>query len=159
MAKIFPKYNGAKLDAERTHRYYLYRIWNKELPLLAFIGLNPSTAAEEKNDPTINKIINITNFNGYGGFYMFNLFTIVSPDPKVLHKLVDDFGYNLSIIKSITMQLKMNIVFCWGNFETYGRDQIMKELFKDSYALGINKNGSPKHPLYLPTETKLIRYQ
>ena len=68
MAKIFPKYNGAKLDAERTHRYYLYRIWNKELPLLAFIGLNPSTAAEEKNDPTINKIINITNFNGYGGF-------------------------------------------------------------------------------------------
>lgn len=158
MSILFPRWNGAKLDSKRIHRYYLYRIWNKYLPQLAFIGLNPSTANEDRNDPTINKIINITHHNRYGGFYMFNLFTIISPDPKVLHKDVDDFEYNLSIIKNFTQHLKMKIVFCWGNFETHGRDKIIQELFKDVYALKINRNGSPAHPLYLPSVTKLISY-
>lgn len=158
MAKIIPKHTGAALNEERTHRQYLYRIWNKYKPWLAYIGLNPSTAAEEKNNPTINKIINITHWNNYGGFYIFNLFTIVSPDPKVLCATIDDFTPNVDHIKGMVQTFSMDPVFCWGNFEVYGRDKVMKKVFPDAMALGVNKNGSPKHPLYLPNKTELIKY-
>lgn len=156
MAKIFPKFSGAKLNVAETHRYYLYRIWNNELPIIKYIGLNPSTANATKDDPTIRKLIHITDFNGYGGFYMFNLFTIVSPDPSVLHDGVDDLKKNIQYIQRLGKTI--DIVFCWGNFKTYGRDNVLKELYPDAYVLGTNQSGSPKHPLYLPNETRIIKY-
>lgn len=156
MKKILPRLSGAKLSADRKHRFYLYRIWNKELPYIKYIGLNPSTANEKNDDATIRRLIKFSDQFGFGGFYMFNLFTIVSPDPVVLHKHVDDFNYNLDTI--FEFGRGMEVVFCWGNFETYGRDKELIKLFPGAKTFGLNKNGSPKHPLYLKSDTKLIDF-
>ena len=51
--------NGADFSPDRKHRYSLWRIWDRSKPLVMFIGLNPSTANESDNDPTIRSVCRI----------------------------------------------------------------------------------------------------
>ncbi len=64
----------AKLSDCRIYRYALWRIWDDAKPLVMFIGLNPSTADETEDDPTIRRCISFAQNWGYGGLYMANLF-------------------------------------------------------------------------------------
>ena len=64
--------HGAEFSKCGKYRYKLFRIWNRELPLVMAIGLNPSTANANKNDQTINYLILMLTKLGYGGFYMMN---------------------------------------------------------------------------------------
>lgn len=59
---------GADFSNDRKYRYALWRIWDRTKPLVMFIGLNPSTANETENDPTIKSVGRISKNNGYGGF-------------------------------------------------------------------------------------------
>ena len=45
--------SDALFSKDRVYRYALWRIWDLKKPKVLFIGLNPSTADEIKNDPTI----------------------------------------------------------------------------------------------------------
>jgi len=155
---FYAKYTGAKFSPDHKRRFYLYRKWDTTKPIIAFVGLNPSTANEHKNDPTISKLINFASRNGYGGIYMFNLFTIVSSDPSILNKETDqDFMDCLLMLKGLENEYS-DLVFCWGNFETYGRDKDMIKAFPHAKCFRKNKNGSPAHPLYLPRDITLIEY-
>lgn len=49
---------NAILSVDRKYRYILSRTWDETKPTVVFIGLNPSTADEETDDPTIRKCIN-----------------------------------------------------------------------------------------------------
>ena len=55
MKKIL--FSDAFFSKDRLYRYALWRIWDNELPKVLFIGLNPSTADEVKDDPTIRRCI------------------------------------------------------------------------------------------------------
>lgn len=68
--------NGASFSECGKHRLYLWRIWDDSKPKLMFIGLNPSTANANNDDPTISKIKAIANYNGYGGATFNALHTI-----------------------------------------------------------------------------------
>ncbi len=50
------------------------------------------------------------------------------------------------------------IVFAWGNFKVMGRDVEVMRMFPFAKALHLNKNGSPKHPLYVRSDIQLIPY-
>ena len=39
------------------------------------------------------------------------------------------------------------------------RDKELTQMFPNAMALFINKNGSPKHPLYCKSETKIIKWE
>lgn len=73
---------GANLSECRRYRFSLWRIWDEALPYALFIGLNPSTADETANDPTITRCINFAKDWGYGGIYMANLFAYRATDPS-----------------------------------------------------------------------------
>lgn len=124
-----------------------------------FIGLNPSKADEVKPDNTITKVCKIAAFNGYGGIYMVNCFSFITPDPDQL--ITDeDQEFNDRVIFKYSGYCPA-VVFAWGNFpvlRSSGRPERMMSLFPNAYALAINKNGSPKHPLYCRDETTLIKY-
>ncbi len=75
---------GAIFSDDRQYRYCLYRQWNEGKPMVMYIGLNPSTANENKNDNTITKLIKISDKNEFGGFYMLNLFAWISSKPEDL---------------------------------------------------------------------------
>ena len=66
----------------RRWRYTLLRRWEPaNLIVVAFIGLNPSTADETLDDPTIRRCIGFAKAWGAGGMYMLNLFGWRSTDP------------------------------------------------------------------------------
>jgi hypothetical protein len=67
----------AVLDKTRKYRYVLERQWgaNKK-NFINFVLLNPSTANETKDDPTISACIKIAQNLGYDGLWVTNLFAL-----------------------------------------------------------------------------------
>ena len=57
----------AVLSEDRKYRYLLSRNWDDTKPTALFIGLNPSTADEKEDDPTINKCISYAKSWGNPG--------------------------------------------------------------------------------------------
>src|SRR5947209_6307215 len=84
--------NGAVFSEDRKYRYVLWRIWDTNKDIIQFIGLNPSTANEMHDDNTIGRIKNFTHDWGYGGFYMTNLFGLVTPYPEDLKTCKNPVG-------------------------------------------------------------------
>lgn len=155
--------NGAMFSQDRKYRYALWRVWDKDKPLVMFIGLNPSTANEITNDPTVRRVCRFAQDWGFGGVYMMNLFDQVTSDPKELETSKPPpytllrFDHNDLWLNAIADKCQ-RIIFAWGSFEE------AKEKGKEvankfgGYALGINKDGSPKHPLYVKKDVKPVIY-
>lgn len=131
------------------YRYQLTRIWDDSLPKAMCIGLNPSTANHEKDDPTINNLTAILRNNGYGGFYMMNLFALISSQPEDLRTTADPVGDNdLHLIQ--TSLLVSDIIFCYGSFPMAEyRVRKIRQMFTDVKCFGKAKCGNPLHPMAL----------
>lgn len=122
-----------------------------------FIGLNPSKANETDSDNTVTRVRNFSIRWGYGGFYMMNLFAYVSTDPDKLIVCKDN-TLNDSWLSQVRKLCK-DVVFAWGNFKiAESRAKEVIAMFPDAKALFLNKNGSPRHPLYVPSNIELIPY-
>ena len=143
---------GAKFSEDRLYRYLLWRKMDSELPMIAFIGLNPSRANEDVNDNTIKKLIKITLNNGYGGLFMLNLFGIISEKPAVLVSHPNPIGLNDVYLKTIIQAVDV-VVCCWGTFKEAHKTGRSKEVLamvpvEKRYYLRLTKDGHPWHPLY-----------
>jgi hypothetical protein len=151
---------GAEFSNDRKYRYSLWRVWDKTKPLVMFIGLNPSTANEVDNDPTIRSCGRIAKRNGFGGFYLMNCWAYIATDPTQIriNAMSEEWNNNmLTVIASMCQE----VVFAWGSFSVVserGRDKELLGMFPNAKALCINKNGSPKHPLYCKADSKLIEF-
>jgi hypothetical protein len=155
--------SGALFSEDRLHRFVLWRIWDKHKPPFLFVGLNPSTAAELKNDPTVFRLINFGKEWGYGGLFAVNLKPIISPVPYVLSEAAADkyLAQNDEIIKDARNLCSVAVVG-WGD---YAKDlqtrvkEVLVLLGKPVYCIKVNKSGQPCHPLYLPADCQIITYQ
>ena len=133
----------------QTYRYSLTRIWNENKKLILFIGLNPSTADETSDDPTIRKCMHYAYQWGFGGLIMVNLFAFRATLPNDLKKSKFPVGKNNNqfIINAI-LESEMAVV-AWGNDgQLYGRDKEVLEFIPNPMCININKTGLPAHPLY-----------
>ena len=131
----------------------------KTLPKAMCIGLNPSTANEVDNDPTISRLVSLLRNNGYGGFIMTNLFALVSPYPEDLRSCPDPIKDNDKWMYDARSKCD-DVIFCWGNFkQAEYRSKVMKSRYSEALCFGVNSNGSPKHPLYLKQDTSIQRYR
>ena len=157
MKDLFNREDNAFFSSDRKHRIWLCRIWDNSKPRVMFIGLNPSTANETSNDPTIRRVQSMAKSWGYGGVYMMNLFTFISTDPKKLD-IINGNVTNADGWLLDTASKCDKVIFAWGNFNVFGRDKEVMKMFPDAYALHINKNGSPKHPLYVKSDVKPILF-
>jgi len=152
--------NGAIFsdDADREYRYSLWRIWDDNLPMIMFIGLNPSTANEITDDPTIRRVKKFASDWGYGGVYMLNLFAYVTPYPEELSKCNDPVADNDLHLK-LFGEICDEIIFAWGSFdEAKERAKKVIQMFPKAKALIINKDGTPRHPLYVKGDTIPVPY-
>ncbi|MCF6276041.1 MAG: DUF1643 domain-containing protein, partial [Robiginitomaculum sp.] len=66
----------------RTWRYRLAQIWDESKEPLYWLMLNPSTADEVKNDPTVERCERRARMWGYGGSVVLNIFSYRATDPK-----------------------------------------------------------------------------
>lgn len=162
MSKIkstFKDNSGAYFSLYRNKRYCLWRIWDRSKPLIMFIGLNPSIADEKSNDPTIRRVIKFADDWGYGGVYMLNLFPFIETNSKKLKPYSQAaMVKNDAYLKHIGNRCQ-DVVFAWGkNPYAKLREKQIQEMFPNAKCLCKNNDGSPRHPLYVPSNTKLINY-
>ncbi len=150
---------GANISEDKKYRYSLYRIWDDALPKVAIIGLNPSTADENIDDPTIKRCIEFVKEWGYGGFYMLNLFAFRATDPSELTKTEDPIGNeNSNIILDIISKVE-KVICAWGNDGILlKQNKTVLSLIPKPYCLKINATGEPAHPLYLSGTLMPIEY-
>lgn len=145
MSELFVN-SGAEFSECGKYRYKLWRIWDKDKPKAMCIGLNPSTANATKPDATIRILISVLTKLGYGGFYMVNLFAIISSKPEVLLSCPDPLGDNENKLQEAAA-LCSDIIVCWGNFKQAG-ERIKEVLprYPNAKCFGWNKNWTPFHP-------------
>ena len=149
---------GAKFSKCRKYRYTLWRTWDDSKPKVMFLGLNPSTADEINNDPTVTRCINYSKSWGYGGMYMMNIFAFRTTYPIELKKSNDPVGKNNDYwIEKIQNDVD-KCIGAWGNDgEFKNRFKTIYRIIPDLYCLKVNNSGQPAHPLYLRSNLKPIR--
>ena len=141
--------NTAKLSECREYRYGLWRTWDNSKPFVMFVGLNPSTADETNDDPTLIRCMNFAKSWGYGGVCMANLFAFRATDPSVMKASKDPVGpENNKWLESLAKDAAI-VVAAWGNDGAFlARSNQVKEQIPGMHCLKLNKSGEPAHPLY-----------
>ena len=143
----------------RKYRYALSRTWNGKKKAILFIGLNPSTADEKIDDPTIRRCINYAQNWGYGSLLMVNLFAYRATKPTELKKVKNPIGNDNDLhIKELSKKVDLAVA-AWGNEGSLlDRDKEVKKIIPNLMCLKINKSGQPAHPLYQKKDLQLIKY-
>jgi len=154
----------------RKYRYTLWRSWADDLfanrtkeGLVMFIGLNPSTADETLDDPTIRRCIDFAKRWSYVEMCMTNLFAFRATEPLVMKAQKQPIGCdNTNQIREVAERANI-IVAAWGRDGKFGaRDAQVFDALQSwktkLHHLGLNNDGTPKHPLYLRADTKPILF-
>jgi hypothetical protein len=138
------------------HRYHLWRYWDCSKPKLIVIGLNPSTANANTDDPTMRRIVAFAIRDGYGGVDMLNIFSKVSVAPNDLYQTQRNLD---ELARWAALDPRPDVLFAWGAHpravkasfgESQPACQVAIDLFADALCLGVTAAGHPRHPLYLP---------
>jgi len=156
------------LYVPNVYSEYRYLLGTRGKNPLICIGINPSTAAPDALDPTLQSAERIAHFNGYDSFLMFNVYAQRATRPDDMEPAVNPalhaenrraFAYLLSL------SARPAVWAAWGNL--IEKRQYLMDCVRDFAALGRQagavwytagpplKSGHPHHPLYLKRGTPL----
>lgn len=149
-----------------TYRYWLQRKiegGRTRIPVpLVFVMLNPSTADADVDDPTIRRCMGFAKTWGYGSLEVINLYALRSTDPKNLKLHSDPVGPNNLACMVSVMGRMVDVVCAWGGKVDQHRVDTFLALARtlriDLWCLKVNKDGSPKHPLYAKADLPMKLY-
>ena len=142
------------------YRYVLSRHW-EDGETCVFVGLNPSTADDSKNDATVRKCMHFARSWGFAGISLVNLYARRCRYPQALLTSDDPVGPDNDIWLKSVIGGAPHAIAMWGNrgARIYGegirRDTLVITLHSKWSCFGQTKLGAPKHPLYLPKATPL----
>ena len=130
----------------------------------ACIGLNPSTADETKDDRTVRRLAEWAYRDGFDEFQMLNLFAYRATNPADMMAHSEPIGWRTDMAIFFAMWRAEQIVLCWGNHGSHlGRSAQVLEMLRPHahklYRFGLTKSGEPRHPLYLPRNTPLVKWE
>ena len=143
----------AVYSTDGRYRYCLTRDWGAG-PRVLFVMLNPSTATEVQNDPTVERCERRARALGSGGFAVANIFAFRATDPRVMRAETDPIGpANDATIRDLALTCD-RIICAWGGHglhlnrgaQVHG---LLKGTGQDLYHLGLTRDGQPRHPLYI----------
>lgn len=160
---------GANFSDCNRYRYWLQRDISAPTERIRsrclWVMLNPSTADCTVNDPTIGRCMDFTQKLGYDDMEVVNLFAYRSTNPKMLL---------LPKIKPIAIgpdndawiiqrAAQADIVVCGWGAHKFGKERsvhvlsLLRTVVPPALigCFGRTQDGYPKHPLYLPGNTKL----
>lgn len=135
---------------------------------LLVIGVNPSTATPTKLDPTIRKVIKISQANGYDGWIMVNLYPQRSTEPQKMtfsQELIDE---NIKQIETVCKKFNIKNVWCaWGDLiDIFGKKSFLHDSWEKIKTLlekfevtfyhydKLTNNNNPRHPLFVASNLK-----
>ncbi|MFM9042216.1 MAG: DUF1643 domain-containing protein [Vulcanococcus sp.] len=142
------------------YRWWLERRWDAARPPLLFIGLNPSRATAECDDPTLRRLQGFARSWGFGRLEVLNLFSRLSASPAVLRRSADPVGEETDHwlrrrLRDLDQQPGGAVWLGWGNGGCWkNRDQqvlaVLQACESPLVAIGLTASGQPRHPLYAP---------
>lgn len=137
------------------YRYSLSRVWDANARRVMFVMLNPSTADELQNDPTVERCEQRARRLGYGAFRVTNIFAFRATDPRNMRTQADPQGPDNVQTLDAGAAWADDIIAAWGTHGEH-RNQgpvaamMLARTGVPLYHLGLTKHGHPRHPLYLP---------
>jgi hypothetical protein len=147
------------------YRYVLTRVWDDAKPFVMVIGLNPSKAGSEKDDPTMRILVKSLDHLGFGGVKMVNLYSCITSNPKQIFNFLNPEVPHYSYLFT-TAATCQKVIFAWGAFpQAKHRVKKLVDKFPDAFCFGKTKDGSPWHPMFLmwsgvkKEELNLIKYK
>jgi len=140
-----------------AYRYALTRVWDTEGRRVLFVMLNPSTATEVQNDPTVERCERRARALGFGAFRVCNIFAFRATDPRVMRAQDDPVGPANDAAIAEGALWADSVVCAWGTHGAHlGRGSAVEALLRATgrplLHLGLSKAGHPKHPLYIAYE-------
>ncbi len=147
--------SGAVFSEGRVYRYALWRCWNRERPLVV-IGLNPSTADEVRDDPTIRRCKDFAIRERCGGIVILNLFAVRATLPGDMEAHPEPVGPDNDEALAFYGGLGKLVVAAWGVHGVHrGRSAEVARLLSPLHCFGRTNDGDPRHPLYLPRDAPI----
>lgn len=141
----FARYSDCK-----AYRHALHHRWS-EGPALGWVMLNPSTATEAQDDPTLARCRTRAARLGFGAIAVANLFAWRATDPAALRQAPDPVGPDADA-ELVAALVGCRMVICgWGNHGRFlGRGALVLDLLagRPLHHLGLTRQGQPRHPLY-----------
>lgn len=147
----------ATFSADRAYRYVLTRRWG-DGPVMTFIGLNPSTADADADDPTVRRLVGFARRAGCGSVCAVNLFALRATDPRALRRSPDPVGPDNDGFLRERTQVTY-VVAAWGaHGNLNGRSARVRVMLSAIPLLcfGLTANGEPRHPLYVRSDAPLL---
>ncbi|MCB1366310.1 MAG: DUF1643 domain-containing protein [Rhodobacteraceae bacterium] len=140
-------------DCER-YRYALTRVWQPDGGRVLFVMLNPSTATEVQNDPTVERCERRARALGYGAFQVCNIFAWRATDPRDMRAADDPVGPGNDAAIREAAAWADDIVCAWGTHGAHlDRGPAVERLLRGTGLqlrhLGLSQAGHPRHPLYI----------
>lgn len=169
----FAEARVATFSTDQRYRYLLSIVWDDALPLCQFVGLNPSTADEMKDDPTVRRCKRFASSFGCGGLIMTNIFAYRATDPKDMiafkmnggNPIGETFAAlnvnNQALIETSSMAKTKIVIAAWGvhgRMDDRGRQVAALIGPEKLHCLGTTMGGYPKHPLYLKKDLQPVKY-
>jgi hypothetical protein len=142
------------------YRYLLTREWGAG-PKALFVMLNPSTATEYQNDPTVERCERRARTLGFGAFRVTNIFAYRATDPKVMRAQDDPVGPGNDAAILASVPWADRVICAWGAHGAHlGRGTAVTRLLQATcvplWHLGLTLAGAPKHPLYIGYDVQPI---
>ena len=136
------------------YRYALTRIWDGAGDRVLFVMLNPSTATEVQNDPTVERCERRARTLGFGAFRVCNIFAFRATDPKVMRTAPDPIGPDNDAAIAEGAAWADRIICAWGTHGAFLQrgaavERLLRATAQPLFHLGLSKGGHPKHPLYI----------
>lgn len=156
--------NGATISTCGLYRTRLWRIWDDELPRALFICLNPSEANASRSDPSLQRMIGFAKREGCGGVEVVNIYSYRSKSPRAMWDASGDIDIkgpdNHMTLVAMIRAVDGPIICGWGAQCGPEAEELVRALAGDKplFHLGLNKDGTPKHPLYIKGDTPLTEW-
>lgn len=149
-------------DCERF-RYSLTRVWDPAGARVTFVMLNPSTATEVQNDPTVERCERRARAMGHGAFQVVNIFAYRATDPKDMRRAPDPVGPSNDTAILAGAEWAGRVICAWGTHGAHlQRGLAVQAMLRAAgvtlHHLGLTKDGAPKHPLYIGYETQPMEW-
>ena len=136
------------------YRYSLTRVWDPAGRRLLFVMLNPSTATEVQNDPTVERCERRARALGFGGFRVANIFAWRETDPRAMRRAADPVGPDNDAALIDGAAWADQVIAAWGAHGAHldrGRqvEALLRATGRPLCHLGLTRDGHPRHPLYI----------
>lgn len=151
------------------YRWWLRRPLKRGGAQVCFILCNPSTATATQNDNTTDSCIRLGRAWGAGEIVLVNIFAYRATNPQALEWVIKHDG----LVKGVgpgngrrivaAARKADKVVVAWGSilkpWSSERGEQVRRDLVDvELWCLGTNKDGAPRHPLYVSAKTKLMRW-